>query len=160
MRGCLFPQNNPHREEGRNPWCSETHLASHTDFGFSKHNGPRMQTVCRHTRTIVNRFLCYLRSLLICNFSRQWTSGVLLFIATGKLPSVEPIFTKRSKAWHVEHSNKGEKTLRMIQVFVLRAFVSLSFLIPSYETLMRKAKRNCGTICPDYQRKHAFWSCI
>lgn len=38
------------------------------------------------------------KCLLICNFSQQWTSGVLLFIASGKLPTIKPIFTKRKQS--------------------------------------------------------------
>lgn len=59
--------------------------------------------------------------LLICNFSMQWTSGVLLCIASGKLPTIKPIFTekKKKKQSLTRRTAEERRKLRTIQAFAL-----------------------------------------
>lgn len=148
MSDCLFLQNNPRLEEGRNPWCSQIHLMVTQALDFhlctaqSTTGQERTQSTGTLEAVLIDFYATTEKCLLICNFSQQWTSGVLLFIASGKMPTIKPIFTKSSRAWHAECWNKGKK-LRMIQVFVLWAFVSLSplFVLPHMGLWREKPRR-------------------
>lgn len=90
--------------------------------------------------------------LLICNFSMQWTSGVLLCIASGKLPTIKPIFTekkKKSKAWHAEQQRKGENSERFRLLLFEHFFVLYYPPAPLHRTnkkSLEKLKNNLSIL--------------
>lgn len=134
---------------GRNPCCSQTFWGAHNQVWIFSAKAKSVHCLQAHQE---QGSAIWGQCLLICSCSQQWTSGVLLFTASGKLPTVKPIFTKSTKAWHrvldgkTSHSSSRFHSLGMFALF-----------FTSGEILIWKSRRKCKILCVDYQRKDAFW---
>lgn len=116
----------------------------HKGLGFSSPNSTMGQDCRQATGTpeavLIDFYATLEECLFICNFSMQWTSGVLLCIASGKLPTIKPIFMKKKEAKPDTQNSRGKEKLKMIQASMLFEHLFLCFyLSPPPKGLMRKA---------------------